>query len=122
MARNRSTQPDAPHPLAAPSVIGLEAGRTAARRNQRRRRLRDSLTSGLGALIAAAAVAVAAYVGYTIYGEQQANERLESEQRRAELDAERSGDNVRDAIDELEEQPRWNGPGNPNFGVGDGDG
>jgi len=122
MARSRTSQQEVVHPLAAPSVIGLEAGREAARRNQRRRRFRDSLTSGLGALVAAAVVAVAAYVGYTIYGEHQATERFESDQRRAELQEQRSGDNVLDAIDEIEEQPRWNGPGNPNFGVGDGDG
>ena len=82
--------------------------------------MRDSITSGIVALVVVAVLAVAGYIGYTIYGEQQANDRTESEQRRAELELQRSGDNVLDAIDELEEQPKWNGPGNPSFGVGDG--
>lgn len=119
MGRNSSTQPPPPNPLAAPSVVGLEAGREVARRNQRRRRLRDSATSGLGALVVAAAVAGAAFVGYTVYGDHQADERIESEQRRAEMEQQRSGDNVLDAIDELEDQPLWNGPGTPGLGVGD---
>ncbi len=120
MGRNSSPQQQPWNPLAAPSVIGLEAGREVARRNQRRRRFRDTITSGIGALVAVVVVAVAAYVGYTIFGEQQETERIESELRRAELQEQRSGDNVLDAIDELEEQPKWNGPGNPNFGVGGG--
>lgn len=118
MARSSSSQQQPPNPLGAPSVIGLEGGRELARREQRRRRLRDSITSGLGALVGVSVLAAAAYVGYSIYDEQQTNDRVEADQRRAELEVERSGDGVIEAIDELEEQPRWNGPGNPSFGVG----
>lgn len=120
MARSSSSQQQTLNPLGAPSVVGLEAGREAARREQRRRRFRDSVTSGLGAVVGIAVLAAAAYVGYSIYDEQRANERLEAEERRAQTDQQGSGDDLRDAIDELEQQPKWNGPGNPNFGVGDG--
>jgi hypothetical protein len=119
MSRNSAPRQEPVNPLAPPSVIGLEPGREIARRNQRRRRLRDSATFGVGALVAAVFVMAAAYVGYTIFDEQQSTERIESEQRRAELQEQRSGDNVLDAIDDLEDSPKWNGPGNPNFGVGD---
>ena len=120
MGRNSSPQHQPVNPLAAPSVYGLEAGREAARRNQRRHRMRDSATSWIGALVGIAVLAALAYVGYSIYGEQQVNDRAEFELRRAQIEQERSGYNVSDAIDELEDQPIWNGPGNPNFGVGDG--
>jgi hypothetical protein len=120
MSRHSSRQQQAVNPLAAPSVDGLQAGREAARRDQRRRRHRDSITSGLGVLLLVGVVTGAAYVGYTIFVEQEENERVESELRRSELQQERSGNNVLDAIDELEDQPKWNGPGNPSFGVSGG--
>ena len=101
------------------AVIGLEGGRELARRHQRRKQLKDKVFGVAGAIIALAVVASAAYIGYTVYDETQAKEKLESEQRQAELDGE--GTTIREAIDELEETPRWNGPGNPTFGVGDGD-
>ncbi len=120
MGRNSSHQQEAMNPLSSPSVVGLEAGRELARRNQRRRRMRDSATSVISALVGIAVLIAAVSIGYTIYEEQQTNDRAESELRRAELERERSGDDIHDAIDELEDQPIWNGPGNPSFGVGDG--
>lgn len=116
MARPRTSQLQ--NPLGPSAVIGLEGGRELARRRQRRKQLKDKIFGVSGAIIALAVVASAAYIGYTIYDETQAKERLESEQRQAENDGE--GTTIRDAIDELEETPRWNGPGNPTFGVGDG--
>lgn len=107
------------NPLTAPAVDGLDAGRESARRSQRRRQRANSIKSFLLGMVACAVVAVAAWVGYTIYDEQQATDRLESEQRRAELQQQGSGNDLRDAITELEEAPKWNGPGNPNFGVGE---
>lgn len=116
MARNRNDQ--APNPLGAPHVSGLEAGRELARRQQRRRKLRNTVTSGIGAILVIGFAAGAAYVGYSIYDEQQTNERREAEQRRAEL----RDPSVREVIDDLEEQPKWNGPGAPGLGVGEDDG
>ncbi len=100
------------------AVVGLEGGRELARRHQRRKLFKDKVFGAAGAIVALAVVVSAAYIGYTIYTETQESDRLESEQRQAEL--EREGVTIRDAIDELEETPRWNGPGNPTFGVGDG--
>ena len=121
MARSSSTQHQPANPLGSPSVVGLEGGRELARRQQRRRRLQHSATVAAGVVVATAVLVVAAFVGFELYQEQQVNDRAESELRRAEIAQRRSGDNVSDAIDELEEQPIWNGPGNPSFGVGDGD-
>lgn len=106
------------NPLGPSAVVGLEGGRELARRHQRRKQLKDKVFGAAGAIVALGVVVSAAYIGYTIYTETQENDRLESEQRQAELDSE--GTTIRDAIDELEETPRWNGPGNPTFGVGDG--
>ncbi len=120
MAHRRSPeQHRAVNPLGPSAVIGLEGGRELARRRQRRKLLKDKVFGVAGAIVAIAVVAAAAYVGYTFYGEQQTADRVESEQRQAELDREGSGDGIREAIDELEETPHWNGPGNPAFGVGD---
>lgn len=115
MARFGRGHEDVINPLGAPHVTGLEPGRERARRQQRRRRLRNSVTSGLGVALTLAVVVAAAYVGYAIYDEQQTTERRESDLRRAELD----DPDVRDVIDDLEVQPKWNGPGTPSFGVGE---
>lgn len=118
MPRRRSSS-QGTNPLGPSAVVGLEGGRELARRRQRRRHLRDKSIGAAGAIIAVAVVASVAYVGYTIYDEQQASERIETEQRQAELARQRSGEGLRDVIDDLEESPVWNGPGNPTFGVGE---
>lgn len=120
MARRRSpTQRQTVNPLGPSAVVGLEGGRELARRRQRRKQIKDKVFGTAGAIIAIAVVASAAYIGYTVYEEQQAADRLETEQRHAELNREGSSDDLRNAIDELEESPKWNGPGNPTFGVGE---
>ena len=83
MARSGSKNDDAVNPLTGPHVKGLEAGRQRARRQQRRRRLQNTITSGVGALVGLAVVATAVYIGYSIYDEQQASDRRESEVRHA---------------------------------------
>jgi uncharacterized membrane protein YebE (DUF533 family) len=121
MARRQAVQQQAVNPLGPSAVVGLEGGRELARRRQRRRQLKDKAFGTAGAIVAIAVVAAAAYVGYVIYHEQQASARVETEQRQAELNRQATGDKLRHAIDELEESPHWNGPGNPTFGVGGGD-
>lgn len=117
MVRTRSRDDDGANPLGAPSVTGLQAGRQLARRQQRRRRLLNSITSGFGVAVALAVAVGAAYIGYSIYDEQQASDRREAELRRSEF----VEPDVREVIEDLEVQPKWNGPGAPSFGVGDGD-
>lgn len=105
------------NPLGHSAVVGLEGGREVARRRQRRRHVKDKVIGTAGAIVALGVVASAAYIGYTFYHEQQAIDRLETDRRQAELD-DQGPEDMRDIIAELEESPRWNGPGNPNFGVG----
>ncbi len=100
-------------------MIGLDAGRKVAARQARRKRVKDRIALLVVATFAVGVLGGAAYVGYTIYDEQQDKDAIEREQRQAELEREGTGDDLRDAIDELEESPAWNGPGNPTFGVGD---
>lgn len=120
MGRNASSHQQPVNPLGSPSVVGLDAGRELARRNQRRRRVMDSAATAVAALIGVAVLTVAVYVGYSIYTEQQGNDRVESELRRAELERQAGDQDVRTIIEDLEDEPIWNGPGNPSFGVGDG--
>jgi hypothetical protein len=55
-------------------------------------------------------VGAAGYFGYQFFVEEQNNNSVVTEPTPG-----RSADEI---IDHLEEQPRWNGPGNPTFGVG----
>lgn len=104
------------NPHGKPVVVGLEAGRSRLRSAGRRRRRRDRIVTGVLASVAAAIVTVVGWGGYRFYQENQQQNRLETEQRRAEL--EQPGD-IDEIIVDLVEQPRWNGPGNPTFGVGE---
>jgi mannitol-1-phosphate/altronate dehydrogenase len=65
-----------------------------------------------------AAVGGAGWFAYTAYVEHDSNEQVETDRRVAELQQERSGRTTGDIINELEQTPAWNGPGNPTFGVG----
>lgn len=93
------------------SVVGLEAGRAAARVQARRRKRGNAARNLVTALVAVAILGGAAYVGWGVYQDQQ--------QKDAELREQNDGRlTPREAIDVLEDQPAWNGPGNAVFGVG----
>jgi hypothetical protein len=105
--------------IAGPGVIGLDLGREAARRAQRRKRRHDRVVSLLLAAVAAGLIGVAGWFGYQTYVDHQAQREQERDRRTAEIERERSGEGVEDVIEDLEESPKWNGPGNPSFGVGE---
>lgn len=109
------------NPLGSPAVIGLEGGRKLAEKRQRRKRRKQRVSSFVTISILLGVVAAAGYIGYTVYAEQQDADRIEQQQRQAELDAARSRRTTDELIDDLRETPRWNGPGAPAFGVGEGD-
>lgn len=118
MPRATANQPGAPtpasHPLASRAVVGLDAGRQAADRDRRRRRVRNRIAVTVSSLVALGVVGGAAWLGYQIYVEEQDREARERELRGGE----RTQMDIDDAIEELETSPKWNGPGNPAFGVG----
>lgn len=96
-------------PLIAPSVAGLEHGRKAARRQAARRRRKNRIVSGVMFVTVAGAAGAAGWFGYQFYLDQRDEQSYDTGPER-----QRSTEEV---IEILEEQPRWNGPGNPNFGV-----
>lgn len=110
-----------PGRLPSPAVVGLDAGRDHARVLQRRRRRRDRVRNVLYVLLGLAVLGGVGYGAFIAYGDFEDDEEQERQEIRAELDANRvsTGDNVRDALDELEQQPQFNGPGVPALGVGD---
>ena len=118
MAR-RSKQPA---PIAnahlQPAVHGLELGRSVARRSQRRHRRRNRIVTTVLTIMAMAAVGGAGWLGYTAYVDHDNSEQIETDRRVAEIQQGRIGRTTDDIINELEQTPAWNGPGNPNFGVG----
>ena len=71
------------------------------------------------AIVLSAAVGGAGWFAYTAYVEHDDNEQLENDRRVAELEQQRQGRTNEDLIEQLEQTPAWNGPGNPTFGVGD---
>lgn len=93
---------------ASPTVIGLDEGRRRAQRQHRRRRSANRIKHTLMYLVAFGAVGGLAYVGWSVYAEQ-ADDTPGNGPTRLTPDQ---------AIERLENQPKWNGPGNPNFGVG----
>ncbi|MAT04653.1 MAG: hypothetical protein CL424_06390 [Acidimicrobiaceae bacterium] len=94
----------------SPSVIGLEHGRKRAAQQARRKNRSNTMKTGVLAVLAAGSVGLAAYVGYDYY--------------QSEMESDSNGVTFQEvdpneAIEILENQPRWNGPGNPAFGVGE---
>jgi hypothetical protein len=110
-----------PGRIPSPAVDGLDAGRDLARVQFRRKRRRDRIRNVFIAVIVLAVLGGFGYAGYIAYGDFADDEEVERQEIRAELDAEnpRSGDDLRDAIDTLETEPKFNGPGVPGLGVGD---
>ena len=76
----------------------------------RRRVTRDEKSS--------ASTVGAAWFGYQVYVEHARADELEHERGVQERARQRADETIGDVIVELEETPRWNGPGNPTFGVG----
>jgi hypothetical protein len=86
----------------------------------RRKRRRDRVRNALWAIVAVALLGGVAWVGYQFYADFEDDEQRERERIRSELDADvGTGDVLRDAIDELETEPKFNGPGVPGLGVGE---
>lgn len=112
MAKRTSTPP--PTKANSPSVIGLEHGRELARKQSKRRNRSNAIKTGVLTVMAVAAVGTAAWAGYDYWQAEQQREADERNPGQYDMDP-------REAIEILEEQPAWNGPGNATFGVGDGD-
>lgn len=103
---------DAPGATTNTSVApdGLDAARQHARRQSKRRRRSGAIKNGLVGIILLGVLAAAGYVGWEAYQDSR---------EQTEIDGQFTPLTPNDAIDRLEDQPRWNGPGNPTFGVGD---
>lgn len=95
--------------LVAPSVHGLEHGREQARRRSARRRAKNTIVSGVMYTIVLSAVGSAGYFLWQYYDIQSDTPGNSPAEYRS----------TSDLIDELEKQPRWNGPGAPGLGVDD---
>jgi len=115
--RSQRSTPPVNHYLQT-SVHGLEAGRSHARKAQRRRRRRNLVVTTLLSVVAAAAIGGAGWFAYSAYVEHDTQEQREIDRRVAEIERQRAGRTTNDIIEELEQTPAWNGPGNPTFGVG----
>jgi hypothetical protein len=94
--------------MVAGPVHGLEYGLDRARRNAARQRRKNATVTGMLLAVLASIAAVAAWLGWQVYStETEPTDRVVEERTPQEV------------IDLLEEQPAWNGPGNPAFGIGD---
>ena len=99
--------------LANPSAVhGLEGGRERARRRSSRRRVKNAMVSGLMFLVVGGVVGGAGYYLWQFYTDEQ-DRTLNQDP--AVVDQR----DTNQMIDDLEDNPRWNGPGAPAFGVGD---
>lgn len=106
-------------PATGPGAIGLDLGREAARRAQRRKRRHDRIITLLLTTVAAGLLGVAGWFGYQTYLDHQEQNDRERDRRVAEIERQRADEEVTDVIRDLEGSPKWNGPGNPSFGVGE---
>jgi len=107
-----ATKPATQSHLLAPSVQGLEHGRKQARRRAGRRRVKNAIVSGFIFMIAAGVVGTAGYFLWQFYGEEQDRNQVVQDG----VTDPRTADEL---IDDFEDNPYFQGPGAPAFGVGD---
>jgi hypothetical protein len=93
------------------AVVGLDAGRSRARQRAARHRAKDRIVTTVMFVLAGAIVATAAYYGYQFYMEEQQQPVFDT--------GPQPGRQADEIVEDLMEQPRWNGPGSPAFGVGE---
>lgn len=101
--------PDGP---ATPAVVGLDAGRQRAQRRHRRRRAISKIWTVIGVTLVVGIVAGAGYIGYEVWLTEEGWNTDGNERRYTD-------DELLDLTHDLSNQPAWNGPGNPTFGVGE---
>jgi hypothetical protein len=119
MGVGRSHQTSAQsNPRLQPAVHGLDAGRAHARKVQRKRHRANRALTSMLTIIAIAAVGAAGWFAYSAYIDHDSNQQLQTDRRVTEIEQERQGRTTGDIIEQLQETPAWNGPGNPTFGVG----
>ena len=105
-----SGKPTMTSPLFAPSVHGLEQGRKHAQRRAARRRFKNTIVSGAMFVLVAGVVGGAGYYLWQFYVDEQ-----DRATTNGPVVDQRSTDEI---IHDLEDNPRFNGPGAPAFGVG----
>ena len=89
-------------------VHGLDTSHRGAMARGRRRRRVNAFKTGVMAVLAVGVLGAAAYVGWTEFVREP-----------DDTSPATNSLTPREAIERLENEPVWNGPGNPNCGVGD---
>ncbi len=102
------------------AVYGLDAGRAQARRSNRARQFRSRLLTLTMTAILLAGVAGAAWVGYQAYVDHSRKAEQEHQQGVQEWERKHAEQSMDDVIDDIEEDPVFNGPGAPRLGLAPG--
>lgn len=109
---SRKTTPAASPALTSRSVIGLDLGRERARRRAGRKRFKNGFVALVVFLVLGAVVGAAGYYFLDFYREEQ-------DRNSNDGGVVRDGPSTEELISRIENEPRWNGPGAPAFGVGE---
>lgn len=116
--RLERTPPPQPGRAPSPRVIGLEDVGKHAKGQRRRKRLRNRVRSGFLGALGLTLIGAGAWIGYAFYSDYQDREEAERERRVSVLERERADETMIDVIEELQTEPRFNGPGVPALGIG----
>ena len=114
--RGRAPRP-APHVYGGQAVYGLDIAVAHASRRRGRRRLWNQAVTLVTAIVVAAGVVAGMWFGYQVYLEHTKDAEIEHQQgvdEMARLNAEKT---VVDVIDDLEQEPTFNGPLAPDLGL-----
>jgi hypothetical protein len=117
--RARSPRPS-PHIYGGQAVYGLDVAHAHADRARHRRRLWNQAVTVAAAIVVAVGIVAGIWIGYEVYLEHTKDAQIEHQlgvEEQARRNAKRT---VVDVIEELQQEPTFNGPGAPVFGLGPG--
>ena len=109
--------PTPPPAHVSQAVYGLDLGRAQARRSNRMRQLRSRVLMLTMTLVLLAGLAGAAWVGYQTYLDHSRKAEQEHQQGVEEWERKHAEQSIDDVIDDIEEDPVFNGPGAPKLGL-----
>ena len=114
--RGTASQPPPPA-HATQAVYGLDVARAHARRSSRVRQVWNRIVTVALTIAVVLGLAGAAWLGYQVYLDHSQKAEIEHQQGVEQWERKHAEESIDDVIDDIEQDPVFNGPGAPDLGL-----